>query len=218
MDPIPWTLEVGTDKVTATFGVSWGGDGSLVAATAEKARDIGVLVAIPAIGPASAEIFYLAPNDADYKGDVGFNVKAVGLLNDMLSLAAGFSYNLRDSAETTIAGDYQELWQYGVGASVKYSKFKVGASINGNDLDALNQIGIDGAIALTDIFGIDAAVGLSLADSAETFQGAEFSAYAKVGMAKWSVGYQIKDTTTFNYVPAVANLNGGLFIAVDGDF
>jgi hypothetical protein len=210
MDPIPWKFAVGTDKFTATAGIGFGSGFGLLPAAAEDTRDIGVLIAIPEIGPASAELFYLAEDNADFKGDVGFNVKALGLLNDMLDFAGGFDYNL-----------VAEVWAYGIGVNVKYNKIRAAVSLNGNDANALNQLGIDAAFAATDVFGLDAAVGLCMADGADTFQGAEVSVYAKVGVSKWNVGYQIKDNPVgpgFNYVPAVANNKGGLFVAVDTNF
>jgi hypothetical protein len=205
IDPLPWKVAIGTDKftVTAAIGFSEG----LFPTNTDADNDIGVLVAIPAIGPASAELFYLAMDNADMKGTVGFNVQAMGLLNEMLDIAAGFSDNLAT-----------ETWAYGIGANVKYNKIRAAVSINGNDVDAISQLGIDAAFAATDMFGIDAAVGLNLTDVGDTFQGAEFSGYAMVGVSKWSIGYQIKDGTAFNYVPAVANTQGGLFVAVDTNF
>jgi hypothetical protein len=231
MDPIPWKFAVGTDKFIATLGVGFGAGFTLLPAAAEATRDLGVLVEIPSIGPASAELFYLAPNNADFTGIVGFNAKALGLLNEMVDFAGGFSYNLLDTIDRTSAGPDGLLgtaddviapqWAYGIGAKVKYNKISGAVSINGNDTNALNQLGIDAAFAATDVFGLDAALGLCMADGADTFQGAEVSVYAKVGVSKWSVGYQIKDNPVgpgFNYVNAVANAKGGLFVAVDTNF
>jgi hypothetical protein len=201
INPIGWKATVSTDTFSLTAGFGFG-EGN------EALNDIGVLLAVPEIGPASLEAYYLVEDNADYKGNIGANVKALGLMNEMLDFAASFVYNTNT-----------ELWFYGVGATVHVdTKYKLGVSIDGNDADALNRLGIDANAQLTDVFGIDAAVGLGFFSGAETFQGAEFSVYAKVGMAKTSIGYQIKDNTTFNYVPAVANAMGGFFVAVDGDF
>lgn len=201
MDPIPWKFAVGTDMFTATLGLGFGSG-------VEAENDLGVLVEIPELGPVSAEIFYLAGNDADMKGDLGFNVKALDLLDGKIDFAAGFDYNM-----------ISEGWAYGIGVNTNLvDNLRAAVSINGNDADALNILGIDAAYAFTDVFGIDAALGLGFFEGADTFQGAEFSVYAKVGVSKWNVGYQIKDGTGFNYVPAVANAQGGLFVAVDTNF
>ena len=204
INPLAWKAMVSTDMFSVQAGIGFG-EGL------EALNDLGFLVSIPEVGPASIEAYYLVQDNADFEGDFGFNVKATGLLNEMLGVAGGFIYNTPLKA-----------WAYGVGASVKYNMFKFGLSFNGNDTDAFNVLGVDANAALTDVFGIDAALGLGFFDGADTFQGAEFSGYAKVGASKWSVGYQIKDAAvaagSFNYVPAVANAQGGLFVAVDADF
>jgi hypothetical protein len=207
MDPIPFKVAVGTDQFTVTAGIGFGAGFGLLPSDAEKTRDLGVLIAIPKIGPASAELFYLAEDNADFKGVAGLNVKAVGLANDMLDFAGEFWYDTPT-----------EDWAYGAAVNAKYDKIRGAVSLNGNNNDALNVVGVDAAYAITDIFGLDAALGLGFAEALDTFQGAEFSVYAKVGVSKWNVGYQIKDNTGFNYAPAVANLKGGLFIVCDTNF
>jgi hypothetical protein len=203
IDPLAWKFKVTTDKVQATAALGFG-EG------ADTLNDIGLYVFIPAVGPAEVELWYLVQNDADFKGKVGGSVKAKGLLNEMLDVAGGFVFDIRDGAIPE--------WAYGVGANVKYNKIRAAVSLNGNDVDTLRQLGFDANFAATDVFGLDAAVGLALADGADTFQGADISVYAKVGAAKWSVGYVIADGTSFAYVPAVGGINGGLYVAADIDF
>jgi len=205
IDPLAWKFAIDAmGKATITAGLGFGQGGDLF-------NDIGVIVEIPAIGPASAEAYYLSNNNADFKGILGFDVKATGLLNEMLSVAGGFFYDMVEVAA-------ENPWFWGVGASVKYSKLTAGLSANGNNVDAFNVLGIDADYALTDVFGLQAGVGLAFADGAETFQGADIGAYAKIGAAKWSIGYVIADATGFAYVPAVAGIDGGLYLNADINF
>jgi hypothetical protein len=200
IDPLAWKFEVGTDMATVDFGLGFG-EG------ADTLNDLGVLVTVPEVGPASVEAWYLAQDNADYKGKVGFDVKATDLVNGMLSVAAGF---MDDTA--------METWAYGVGASVVYEPATLGVSLNGTDTDTVNQLGIDLDAMLTDIYGATAAVGLSLADGMDTFQGADLSVYAKAGAATWRVGYVITDGNGYTYGCAVGGPDGGLYVNADIDF
>jgi len=199
IDPLAWKFKVTTDMVQATFGLGFG-EGS------DTLNDIGLYVYLPAVGPAMVEAWYLVKNNADYKGIVGGSVKVPGLMNDMLSLAGGFAYDL-----------FSETYGYGVGANVKYNKLRAAVSLNGTDVDALQFLGIDANYAFTDVYGFDGAVAIAFPDTMDTFYGADLSVYAKIGAAKWSVGYVITEQG-FAYVPSVAGLNGGLYLAADIDF
>lgn len=161
-------------------------------------NDIGALLTVPEAGPASIEAFYLANNNDDFKGRVGGDVKVMKLA-DMLNLAAGFVFDM--AAET---------WAFGVGAGTTVSMATIGVSLNGNDVDILNQIGIDVDLALTDMFGATGAVGLSMAEGAEAFQGASISGYVKVGASKWRVGYLVT-SNSYAYGSSAAPMEGGLF-------
>jgi hypothetical protein len=148
----------------------------------------------------------MAPNNADMKGAFGADVKATDLLNGMLGLAAGFKYD-----------SVAETWAYGVGASVKYNIVTAGVSLNGNDVDALNQMGIDVDAALTEKYGATFAMGLSFAEGADTFQGADISGYVKAGGATWRVGYIITENG-YAYGSNVAAPEGGLYFSAGIDF
>ena len=208
IDPLSWKFAVdgGAFQVTVALGFGEG-----IAVEDGDLNDIGFLLVIPEVGPAAVEAWYLVQDNPDYKGKLGFDVKAADLMDGMLGLAGGFMFDMVED----IAGDTH--WYYGVGASVKYDPAKIGVSLNGWDEDALYQMGVDANLELNDTFGIDAALGLAFADGADTFQGAEFSVYAKVGAAKWSAGYTITDNA-FAYVPSVAGIEGGVFVNADIDF
>ncbi len=200
IDPLAWKFQVGTDMATVDLGLGFG-EGL------EDLNDIGVLVTVPEVGPASVEAWYLAQDNADYKGKVGFDVKATGLVGGMLSVAAGF---MDDMA--------METWAYGVGASVVYSPATIGVSLNGDDVNTVDQLGIDVDAMLTDNYGATVAAGLSLADGMDTFQGADLSVYAKAGAATWRLGYVITDGNGYYYGCAVGGPDGGLYLNADIDF
>lgn len=200
IDPLAWKFAVGTDMVTATFGLGFG-EGS------KDMNDIGVLVDVPEVGPASLEVFYLVQDNADYKGNFGIDAKATDLVGGMLGVAAGFKYDTLN-----------EAWAYGVGASVAYNIVTAGVSLNGDDVNTVDQLGINLDAALTDTYGATAAVGMDLDGTADAFQGADIGVYAKVGGSKWSVGYVITNGNGYAYTPAVAGVDGGLYLNADIDF
>ncbi len=200
IDPLAWKFEVGTDMVTVDFALGFG-EGS------EDLNDIGVLVLAPEVGPASVEAFYLVQDNADYKGNFGIDAKATDLVNGMLSVAAGFKYDT-----------FNETWAYGVGASVVYSPATIGVSLNGDDVDTVDQLGIDVDAMLTDTYGATVAVGMDLDGTADTFQGADISVYAKAGAATWRLGYVITDGNGYYYGPAVGGPDGGIYMNADIDF
>ena len=207
IDPLAWKFaaDFGGFKATAALGFGFGD---------VDQNDVGIFVEIPEVGPAVVEAWYLSENNAEMKGKTGFDVKAADLMDGMLGVAAGLVYDVAEDAGG-----------WGVGASIMYDPFTIGASVNGYDQDPLWQLGVDANWALNDTFGLDAALGYSFADDDETtdlaedgFQGIEFSVYAKVGAAKWAVGYTYADNTGFAYAPAVSAPDGGIFVNADVDF
>jgi hypothetical protein len=204
IDPLAWKFAVDADMVQVTAALGFGegvdvfGDASF--------NDIGVYVFVPDVaGMAEIEAWYLAQDNADYKGTFGGSVKVPDIA-DMIGVAGGFAYN-------TVT----ETWGYGIGASAAYMDYTLGVSLNGDDVDTLDQFGIDADARFGD-FGANAALGMRFADGADTFQGAEVCAYVVVGAATWKAGYTIADGTFYAYNPAVAGPNGGLFVVADVDF
>ena len=95
----------------------------------------------------------------------------------------------------------------------------LGVSLDGNDTDALNTIGIDANLAPADNYGLDVGIMLSMADGADTFQCADISAYYKVGAATIRVGYDVTETGEAYTAPAVlTDDKGGLYADVYIEF
>jgi len=176
---------------------------------AAPVADYGVLLTLPEVGPAVVEAFYMINDNEDFKGAFGADAKVTDL--GPASVAVGFKYDT--AAET---------WAYGVGVSAAVSMATVGASLNGNDVDTLNQVGIDLNVAPADEYGLDVGIGLSMADGADTFQGADISGYYKAGASKWVVGYLITKQGYTYAAPATSAAEpaggGGLYIKCDVDF
>jgi hypothetical protein len=202
IDPLAWKFAVDADVVQVTAALGFG-EG------AEALNDIGVYAFVPAVADmADIEIWYLAQDNADYKGKFGASAKVTDIA-DMIGVAGGFVFD-------TVEGAVPE-WAFGIGASAAYMDYTLGVSLNGDDVDTLDQFGIDADAKFGD-FGANAALGMSFADGADTFQGAEIAAYIVIGNAQWTAGYTIADGTGYAYNPAVAGPDGGLFVNADIDF
>jgi hypothetical protein len=202
IDPLAWKFAVDADVVAVTAALGFG-EG------AEALNDIGVYAKVPAVADmADIEVWYLAQDNADYKGTFGASVKVTDIA-DMIGVAGGFIFD-------TVDGAVPE-WAYGIGASAAYMDYTLGVSLNGDDVNTLDQFGIDADAKFGD-FGANAALGMSFADGADAFQGAEICAYVVVGNATWKAGYTIADGTFYAYNPAVAGPDGGLFVVADIDF
>jgi len=213
IDPLAWKFMVDAGLVQATAAVGFGDQQN------EANNDIGIYFFVPDIvGIAEAELWYLAENNADYKGKFGFSVKATGIM-DMLGVAGGFVYDTKDLAPGEIE------WAYGLGAkadlAVGPAALGVGLSFNGTDVDTLNKLAVDADANFGD-FGLVATVAINFAEIPdETFYGAEISGYVTVGAAKWAVGYTIANDAfadPYNYTCAVDSIDGGLFVNADIDF
>jgi hypothetical protein len=206
IDPVSWVASIDAGMATVDFALGFGEtdpDG-IGPDLAENYRDIGFILTVPELGPVDFEAFYLAQDNADYKGNVGADVKLVGMV-PMLDFAGGVMYDL-----------VLEVVNYGFGASFVYDMLTLGASFNGNDTDAINDIGVDAVVDLGG-YGLEGGLGLSGAEGADTFQGAEISAWVSVNASKWRAGYIITDLG-YAYASAVAPLEGGFFITADIDF
>jgi hypothetical protein len=227
LDPVMWTFAADAGMFQLTLGLGFGTwEPAFTGIAGEDQRQLGIYLAIPELGPAFFEAWYMAANK-DYKGRLGADVKIMGIANGMVDVAGGFVYDVRDAADRTSVDPFfgttsvSPEWAYGVGANANFADVMAGldfgVGLNGNDTDAVNQLGFDGTLKIDDTYGLDGAIGLSLADGADTFQGAEFSVFAQIGAAKWLVGYTITENG-FAYVPAVGGPNGGLFLNADIDF
>ena len=168
-------------------------------------QDLLIDFYMPDVSGASVELYYDIVDSDDFKGAFGLDGSyAVG----PATIAAGFEY------DTVASG-----WSYGLGVSAGVSMATIGVSLNGNDADALNEIGLDANLAPADNYGLDVGVKLSMADGADTFQCADFSAYYKVGAATVRVGYDVTSTGEAYNAPAVLqDDNGGLYADVYIEF
>jgi hypothetical protein len=245
------TTGIGFGERTNDATVPWAIPPGGVAPPHEKGQfnDFGVYAFIPEVGPAEVELWYLTKDNPDFKGDLGFSVKTKPLFNEMVSFAGGFRYNLvdgsaapgspfwssfgykdTDPATTGIQPDGmaadEKFWAWGVGAKTNLAGAAIGLSVNGDVADAFDQLAVDVEYMFGESpFGVDVDAGFSFASDAPTaFLGAEFSVFAKIGAAKWNVGYLLDgdDEDQFGYAYSVAKVfpgsKGGLFVVGDIDF
>jgi len=242
IDPVAWKIKVDASKVQVTVGIGFGertNDPTVpwnTGGVEEKGQfnDFGVYAFIPKLGPTEVELWYLSQNNPDLKGDLGFSVKTIPLFNDMVSFAGGFRYNLVDNSGANYAWDGyktndltdEKFWAWGVGAKANVIGAGIGVSLNGDVIDAFDQIAVDIEYPFKDTpFGIDVDAGFTAAsDAPSAFLGAEFSAFVKVGGAKWNIGYLLDGDENDGYgyaysVPQVfAGSKGGLFVVGDINF
>jgi hypothetical protein len=225
IDPVPWIVALDGGSWQAKAAIGWGQTDPTAIPPEEAGsnNDIGFYLFIPALGPAEVEAWYLAENNPDWKGRLGFSAKADGLAGGLFGVAGGFVYDLNDGSSRT-AGD--KLWAYGVGVGLDYMGGALGVSLNGDDTDVLYQLGVDLDYAFGD-FGVIAAAGFNFGDGMESFQGLDVGAYLKAGGAKWQVGYLYRDQTGYSYTWAPADIyagapaaapEGGLYFFADIDF
>jgi hypothetical protein len=226
---IPLKLKVAADMVEFSIGMGYG-QGS------EDLNDFAFVLLIPEIGPASFEVFYVAKDNADLEGDLGFDFKATDLVGGMLGLAGGFVYSIPGGTAggrsidldgdgvtdvTIAAGD----WAWGFGIEIIYAPVEFGVSMNGWDGFEFALVGIDIDVAVLDYLGLYFATALGLDDAvyAETFRGFEATVYVKPGASKWAIGYLYQEEVDDygGIHPAVATGftgQGGFFINCDIDF
>ncbi len=185
------------------FDIAWTMDAP-VAGVAQN--EYAVMVTLPEIGPASAEIGYFM--DSEFTGLFQANVQALGIA-DLVDVAGGFTYDTTDGAAVP--------WYWGFGIAASYNIAKAGVSIDGNDTNAIETLGIDLNVEQGDI-GADVGTALNLYDGApETFGGIDASVYYSPGASTWRVGYLFENDGSFLYnAPAlngsgIAGEGGGLY-------
>jgi len=191
---------------------------------------------MPEIGPVQAEAWYLSQNNPDFKGKLGFSVKTnKPMIKEMVTFAGGFMYNLVDNSAAgyawdgyktgTLAAD-DKYWAWGAGAKMNLMGAGIGLSMNGDVMDAFDQLAVDVDYQIKEgPFGVQADAGFTFADvTTSAFLGAEFSVYVKAGGAKWNIGYLLDgdDQDNYGYAYSVAKVfagsKGGLFVVGDINF
>lgn len=217
IDPLAWKFSLDADMVAVDLGLGFG-EGS------ENLNDIGVVVTIPEVGPASAEVFYLAQDNADYAGTLGVDVQATDLVGGMLGVAAGFAYDTVDGAFPA--------YSYGFGVGVDYMGAAIGAGVRGVEETELKDIWVDVDYAFGD-FGVTGAFAMSNDFAADKldFYGADLSFYVAPEGSTWRAGYAITDvvgkdfdgdglgdTSGYTYGGTAMGPEGGLYVVCDVDF
>jgi hypothetical protein len=187
---------IGSLTVATSIGEDWAGDGGTHPVQA-------AILNMPELGPVDLQAFLYSVGQTDFKPLIGANVK---VSFEPVDVAAGFAFDMAEGAH--IAGD----WGYGVGAAATLGAFRAGAALNGNSNDALNSINIEAGYELTEFLRADAGVGLSLAEGADTFQGAEVSVALMPGESEWRFGYIITQAAAYEYLSKFGQVDGGLFI------
>jgi hypothetical protein len=223
IDPVPFKVTVDADVVTATVAFGFGQNNGATTFVDGEQNDFGVYFFIP-VDPVEVEVFYMAQDNPDLKGRLGFDAKATGLMNGMLGFAGGFAYDVA-AAGTAL----DPSWFWGFGAEVIYAPAELGVSVNGMEETTVNQLGVDLKVSATDYFGIFFGLGLLLADGApSTFNGLEGSVWIDTGAAAWYVGYVYADADNSAAGVGYGGVNtglqtqygpeGGFFISSNIDF
>ena len=119
-------------------------------------------------------------------------------------------FDLSGEVDYTLA-DKSKFWEYEVGASYAYSLFTFGSTLCGEkDLELSEATGyIDFAY---ENVGFDVDVLLSLDETQDVFQGAEFSFFYNPGPVELRAGYVLTDVGADVANAPDAPLNGGLYL------
>jgi hypothetical protein len=248
IDPLAWKIWTDFGVVQVNVAIGFGETTNNPSAPwytggpEEKGQfnDVGVYAFVPDLY-GEWEFFYMAQDNKDLKGALGVTYKLDGLLDGMLGVAGGFVYDLRKISEGGGSGSYlgsyayrvggsipsadDHWWAWGAGASVDIMGASIGASVNGDVGAAFDQLAIDLEYAFMGDFGVQATGAFSFSEDVKSsYLGSEFGVFAKVGGAKWTVGYLLDgdedDGYAYAYSVAATNANskGGLFIVADIDF
>jgi hypothetical protein len=224
IDPVPWKIKLDGGMWQFTFGIGWG----QTTATEPKGayNDIGGYLFLPEVLMGEWEFFYLANNDPDFKGRLGFSYSTDQLMGGRLGVAGGFVYDLRDDAVRGTA----EQWAWGAGAAWVQGGLDAGVSAWGRDDYEFYWLGVDVDYMLTEVFGVGAATGFNFSTEGteETWRGLDVYGKAMVAGAKWQVGYLYRNDTSgyaYSWTPIQyygaapeAAPDGGLYFLVDIDF
>jgi hypothetical protein len=235
IDPVPWQVRLDGGSWQFNFALGWGQTDPAQGEVKGENNDLGFYLFLPNIADiVEIEAFYLAQDNPDWKGRLGFSAKADGLAGGLLGVAGGFVYDLRDdavlNADPTAPLD---KWAYGVGVGFDVAGAAIGASIWGNEAggttNALNLLGIDLDYAFANGFGAIAAAAFDFKEGApDTFIGLDIGVYVKPGGAKWQIGYLYRPEgsgyayswtpAAFYAAPVTAAPEGGLYVLADIDF
>jgi len=164
-----------------------------------ESNNYALLLTVPELGPAMVEVFYVVNEGAIGDGNFGIDANATF---DMITVAAGFRYDLRDQADRLTNTEYTESWAFGVGAKFMSAPFVVDAGLNGvgGDVDdrTLNHLGARVGVDMDGEYGADVGIGYSFSDlDPESFGGVDISGWIKPGATTWRVGYLVKEAASW---------------------
>jgi hypothetical protein len=183
---------------------------------APDTNNYAFLLTIPEIGPAMVEVFYVVTVGGLGDGNFGIDANATF---DMIKVAAGFRYDLRDQADRVTNTVYTESWAWGVGAKFMSAPFVVDAGINGVGGDVkdrtLDHLGARVGVDMDGEYGADVGIGYSFSDlDAESFGGVDISGWIAPGATTWRVGYLVKEAGSWygGYGCDGSLAEGGLYV------
>ncbi len=188
----------------------------ITASTFHNAMNNSVFSLAGSFGIVNFTVDYTTVGD----GMFGFELKAAQDVASGINVAVagGLSYNLNSDAA---AGTQ---YKYGFGTGVTASGAYAGISFNGNDDNALADLGVDATYQVTDAVKLMVASRFDMSDAAvDTYLGTDLSASYSAGAACYTLGYAaVGDgygssvTGAFNAVSSLPN--GGLYMTVDISF
>jgi hypothetical protein len=165
-------------------------------------------------GPVSGWLTYQSPKSGPGDGIIGIEAKYAGEFGDFkLGVPVFFRYEMADTAV--------EEYTYGVGASADYKMFHLGAGVEGDSVDALDNVVVDVSVAPLEPLKIQANAYLDLgAVTDNALVGINLEASYKLGAATYMLGYVIKgeDELAIPMNGDTFGLATGLWFAVDVSF
>jgi hypothetical protein len=164
-----WQLDIGVGPVT----LHWWND------FAVESMMVGVS---GGFGPITGWLTYDDENSVNifHEGVIGVELKYAGEFGDLkLAVPAFFRYNL-----------LAETFTYGAGVAVDYTMFHVAAGLEGDDVDALDNLVFEGSVAPME--GLTAMVSayMNLASN-DAFSGLAIEVRKSLGAANFILGYMV---------------------------
>jgi hypothetical protein len=130
-----------------------------------------------------------------------------------LDAGASFLYDMDDAAT--------EAWAFGVGVAAAVSMFDITLGFDGNETDVANGLTATVDVAPVDMATLYAGIELSLADGADTLQGADIGVNAHIGAVEAYLGYLITENGAGEYNADFGNtwsLDGGMYVKFDVNY
>jgi len=166
-------------------------------------------------GPVSGWLTYQAPASGFGDGILGVEAKYAGEFGDLkVGVPVFFRYELADPP----SDGYQ--FTYGVGASVDYTMFHVAAGVEGDDVDALDNVVIDVGVKPLENLQLKVNTYLDLA-ATDALSGIDIQVNYMLGGTKLMLGYVVAGEVTTDAIPINGDTFGvanGLYMAVDVSF